>query len=113
MNAPHENSRPETGVEGLICLVGYLSLIPYIYVKAFVLQHLWKWFITPTFNIIAPSIIILVGIGIIISYLQPLQKFGKKDAELSWGLTLWYEWAGRYLRATFVFCFGYFIMRLS
>lgn len=48
--------------------------VPVAILKAWVLQHLWHWFVVPTFHVPVPKIAVLYGLFWVVGLLWPIPK---------------------------------------
>jgi len=95
---PHGGHQPAS-VEGIVAL-GYIANFILVVCfgflaatyKAFVLQHLWAWFITPTFDVDVPSVAVLIGLFYCVAlFLSSLDKAKSKHgvwASLFYNITI-------------------------
>lgn len=56
----------------LIGLIVLGLLVPLALLRGFVLQTLWGWFVVPVFGAPALSLMIAIGLGLLVSLLEPI-----------------------------------------
>lgn len=69
---PRRPTKPE--VHGGAMLTGLVLGVPVAILRAWALQHLWAWFVLPTFGVTVPSIATLYGLAWVVGLLWPMPK---------------------------------------
>lgn len=58
-----------TGGTVVLFLLALAAIVPGIILSGYVMTILWGWFVTPAFGLAVPSIPIMLGLSLILSYI--------------------------------------------
>lgn len=69
--------------------------------EAYVLTILWGWFVTPTFGLAVPSLLMMAGLALVVGQLTTQYVPSKKDDH--------WMWASIFIKPTFVLLMGWVV----
>jgi hypothetical protein len=67
--------------DGFCIIIAFLLMVPMTLFRGFVTHKLWGWFITPEFNVQAPSVLVCAGITMTVQVITSIDSIHMSTAK--------------------------------